>query len=306
MRYQDAQKLKIIDILSSMGVQPAKQVTNPQNGLQYIYNSPFRSDDHPSFVVTLNKNLYYDSGTGEGGNVKNFLALCSGSHRDDIKSGLAWADNIGMKPPTLFEPFERNSPTSIEKKGNSTLELVGVKSLFYYPLKNYIAERGITFEIANKYLKEVVFRNTKQDVKYSAIGFKSGGTWELRKRKFKGTLGTGKSITIFEKNTSELLLFTGFFDFLSYLQAKTLLEPPKTALVLNSDRLIQKAMQYIENHNIDTVEYFKDNDDSGFQTLIDLKKSKAQIIDISKTYAKYKDLNEWLVSEKGAIDLKAK
>lgn len=80
----------------------------------------------------------------------------------------------------------------------------------------------------------------------------------------------------------------------------------KTTIVLNSDRLIKKAVQYIENHNIDTVEYFKDNDDSGFQTLIDLKKSKAQIIDKSKAYAKYKDLNEWLVNEKGAINLKAK
>ena len=306
MRYQDAQKLKIIDILSSMGVQPAKQVNRPQGGLQYVYNSPFRNDDNPSFVVTLDKNLYYDNATGEGGNVKNFLALCSGSHRDDIKSGLAWVSTLGIKPPTLFESFEKKSPTSTEKKGSSTLERIGVKPLFYYPLKNYIAERGISFEIANKYLKEVIFRNTKQDVKYSAIGFKSGGTWELRKRKFKGTLGTGKNITVFEKNTSELLLFTGFFDFLSYLQAKGLLEPPKTAIVLNSDRLIKKAVQYIENHNIDTVEYFKDNDDSGFQTLIDLKKSKAKIIDISKTYAKYKDLNEWLVNEKGAINLKAK
>lgn len=301
MRYQDAQKLQIIDILERMGVQKAGERIHSKSGLQYFYNSPFRQDNNPSFYVTLDKNLYYDQATGEGGNVKNFLALCSGSDRDDIKSGLAWADTLGITAISLFNPPPKMSPTSTEKKVMATLSFIGEKPLFYYPLKNYIKERGISFEIANKYLKEIVFKNNKQNATYSAIGFKSGDCWELRKKKFKGTLGTGKDITIFEKMTPGILIFTGVFDFLSYLEAKKIIEPDKTVIVLNSDRFIKRAVDYINKNEVKTVEYFKDNDTSGELTLKEMEQCKAHVVDKSYAYANYKDLNEWLIAEKQGL-----
>jgi len=297
MRYQQANNILIIDVLSSLGYQPVTQRNDTRNGLQYIYCSPFRDDANPSFVVTLNKNLYYDNGTGEGGNIKNLLAILSGSHRDDIKAALKFADRFNTGH-TITKPTKIKSTG---KKEKSILEVLEVKKLTSFALIIYLEKREITQEVAFKYCKEISYLNHNTNKKYFAIGFKSGSqSWEIRNEYFKGSLGLGKSITIINKDTSKILLFSGFIDFLSYLELKKTLTPTITTIVLNSDRFIKKAIEYINENNIQAVSFYKDNDESGNLCLIELQKTKANIIDQSINYSKHNDLNDYLMAQNKA------
>ena len=77
---------------------------------------------------------------------------------------------------------------------------------------------------------------------YSAIGFRNNeGGFELRNPWFKGS-SSPKAITSFEKGAEELVVFEGFFDFLSHQtihQNKHFFIPD--FLVLNSTSFFEKS-----------------------------------------------------------------
>src|SRR5690606_26590149 len=144
-------------------------------------------------------------------NVKNLLALLSGSHKDDISSALKYADRmygtiVDYKPVSNLPKAPKSKPTFI---------LLETSDIYFYPLKKYLNERKIPLQIANQYCKEVKFLNTKINKEFKAVGFKAGNCWELRNSSFKCSVGTPKKITIHEKQSSIVEVYTGFFDFLS-------------------------------------------------------------------------------------------
>ena len=73
MDFAEIQKLHILDYLQANGHQPVKI----KFGSAW-YHSPLRQERTPSFKVDLNRNLWYDFGTGEGGNLFNLvMKLCN-------------------------------------------------------------------------------------------------------------------------------------------------------------------------------------------------------------------------------------
>ncbi|WP_354668616.1 toprim domain-containing protein [Pseudoalteromonas sp. C2R02] len=110
---------------------------------------------------------------------------------------------------------------------------------------------------------------------------------------------------MFNYHTSNVLLFEGFIDFLSYLTVKKISEPPFTTVVLNSSVMMPRFIEFVnKNKFISSVDYFRDRDEiegknTGLQTLKHIQKSlePIRINDISRFYIKYKDLNEWLKNE---------
>lgn len=194
--------------------------------------------------------------------------------------------------------------TGLKRKPDS-IEILAVGEIYAFPLKEYITKvRCIPFDIANQYLKEVKCR-TKDHKEFYALGFASGDTYALRNKHFKGFAGAGVDIRIFEQGTPEVIMFEGCIDFLSYLAAKNLSTPNKTAIVLNGYAMIGRAIRYIQNApGIKILEFFRDRDEvlgktmeknTGLQTL---KKLKAElenipVVDRSETYSEFKDLNEW-------------
>ena len=59
-------QISIIDYLDNQGFKPVK---HHPNGKELLYFSPMRSETKPSFSVNTEKNLWYDYGTGEGGDI---------------------------------------------------------------------------------------------------------------------------------------------------------------------------------------------------------------------------------------------
>lgn len=186
--------------------------------------------------------------------------------------------------------------------------MLEVKPLFSYPLKNYLKdERKLNLDICNNYVSEIVYKHIKTDRTYYAVGFKSGDTWAVRrgggksKEGFKDFLGKGVDISVFDYKTDKILLFEGFIDFLSYLTAKNSKEPLNTCIILNSAVQIKKLIAYIKsNPNIKAIDYFRDRDKAGLESLNRLVKelNSVNIRDMmSETYPNHDDLNRWLTDE---------
>ncbi len=64
MNIQEAKTIRIADYLQSLGYSPVKQ-----QGRSLWYKSPFRQETEASFKVNTDRNLWYDYGSGKGGNI---------------------------------------------------------------------------------------------------------------------------------------------------------------------------------------------------------------------------------------------
>ncbi len=327
MRTQEAFTISILDCAYKLGLKFSHNYTNPEGLTEHIFHSPLRKDENPSIYINEVKNVWYDyGGITDGGGIIHFINYLYGNSLSDTKKALKILDNIY---PQLKHPSKRNSQArSIghisqglpvlknsafskneftpagsynKKEKEAVFEVVQVKDLFSYPLKNYLKDdRGISLDIAKVHVKEIVYRHIEKDVEFYGIGFKSGDTWAIRRKQFKGFLGKGADISIIDIKTDNILIFEGFMDFLSYLTAKRIKKPQNTVIVLNSAVFLRRALEFIkENDNIKSIDYFRDRDDTGKQSINKLEKVLSDVIirDKSNTYPNHKDLNEWLTNE---------
>lgn len=260
---------------------------------------------------------------GAGGRLIELVCHINGLDTREVSRALRILDGVfphvvrrgkAYKPHRTISQYSNQKPQSTLaqvvgatglKRNPDSIEILAVTEVYAFPLKEYITKtRGIPFNIASHYLKEVKCR-TKDQREFYALGFASGRTYALRNKHFKGFAGAGVDIRIFEQGTPEIIMFEGFIDYLSYLAAKRLLTPDKTAIVLNGYAMIGRAIHHIQNvPGIKVVEFFRDRDEvlgksieknTGLQTL---KKLQAElgamtIIDRSDTYPEFKDLNDW-------------
>ena len=67
MNAAQAKQIPMKALLASLGHQPAKE----RRG-ELWYLSPFRQESEPSFKINQERNIWYDFGEGEGGNVLDF------------------------------------------------------------------------------------------------------------------------------------------------------------------------------------------------------------------------------------------
>ncbi len=67
---QKMRQIDIVEYLEKIGYQPQKIRNN-----DYWYLSPLREEKEASFKVNRKLNLYYDHGTGRGGNFIDFALL---------------------------------------------------------------------------------------------------------------------------------------------------------------------------------------------------------------------------------------
>jgi len=332
MRTQEARQIPITDYLDRIGAKFAR-TQNGTNGQEYVYHSPIRDDVKPSLCVNIGKNIWSDVPEGVGGRLIELVCHVNGLQKNDISGALKLLDGIfpivsksslavssiisksklqSDQETSLFNYASLktsddavNNATGLKKK-SVAIEIKQVKPLFSFPLKNYLSDtRKINLNIADQYIKEVHCQLTATGNNFYAIGFKSGATYSLRNKNFKGFAGTGVDITIFDHQTSNILVFEGFIDFLSYLTAKKVSKPPFTCVVLNSSAMIGRLITYVNNTPlISSIDYFRDRDElegknTGLNTLKELNSQlqKIKIRDMSVTYPQYKDLNDWLVDQ---------
>ena len=275
--YKEAKQIDLVEYLSSLGFKPAKI-----RGNDYWYLSPLRDEKTPSFKINQNINCWYDHGIGKGGNLVDFGMVYFNC------SSLEFLQRLNGKF-FLHQPV-KSIPTKQLKENK--LIVLGDFILSSPHLTNYLAKRKIPYLIADKYCREV--RYQMNDKVYYGIGFKTdSGSFEIR-NPFLKSASSPKSITTFKNGCSEVAVFEGFFDFLSYKVLEEKNDVLKTDyMVLNSLSFFEKSMVKMEQYNM--VKLYLDNDKAGQNASRLALSTSNKYKDESNLYANCKDLNDWLV-----------
>ena len=279
MDVRQMREIPIADFLNAMGIQPQKQ-----KGDILWYNAPSRTERTPSFKVDTNKNVWSDFGIGKGGDIFDLAGEFIGS--GDFLLRAAFIAKSRTCPLPVLEQPQKN------REREPVFEDIWVRPLQDAKLLGYLKERGILAEIAIPNCEEVRYR--VHGKRYYAIGFRNdAGGLELRNRFFKGCIPP-KDISLKRNDSDICAVFEGFMDYLSAMQLGII---ASDWLVLNSVSNVERAVKALQGY--ERIECFLDNDEAGrktFQRLYD--RFGERVIDRSTLYADYKDLNDYLLSQR--------
>ena len=270
----DNKHIQIIDFLTSHHYQPTAK-----KGANWWYLSPLHDEKTASFKVDINKNVWYDFGWGKGGGVKTLIELLF--HPNNFQD---YFRNL-----TIANPVQQIQET--KTADGIAFTNIETEELNHYALYKYVVQRGITWNVAKRYCKEVHYRSHGRN--YFALGFpnRSGG-YEIRNAYFKGCISP-KDISVISQGNEVCHVFEGFIDFLSYV----VLHGDCDAVVLNSVINVPKCIEILDKYNC--IYCHLDNDEAGRNATLQLKANcRSQTIDASDEYAGDKDLNEYLCKRK--------
>lgn len=300
MNCKQAKQISLILILQEIGA-VIKKITDRE----IWYLSPFRDEDKASFKYDIEKNIWFDHGSGKGGNVLDFVMSY---YRCDLREALSLLSKESYS-------FSFHQQMALISDGSHKEQIVSVGVIKHLALKSYLESRGIDVDLAKKYCKEIHYFNDNDNPTsqndlllkekrkpFFAIGFENDlGGYETRNKFFKGCLKT-KAITTIKNGSETLNLFEGFLDFLSYL----ILFPEKENedfVITNSTSLVEKTIDLLPNYK--HVKTFFDNDSSGRSSSEVIKANvKNKFENCSSQYKNHKDLNNYLISIKKIMDRK--
>ena len=277
MNIDDIKKISLVEFLNQLGYQPTGR---DSKGLWFY--APYRSERKPSFHVNPRKNVWFDFGSGDGGDIFTLAGeLCDST--DFIRQAEYIAEKMQMPiaKPYKPEPF-------IEQP---TFEDVKISKLLSPALLSYLVNRGIPADIAQRYCVQVDYKLHGKN--YYAIGFEnSAHGYELRNAFFKGSYPP-KHITHIANSNARCNVFEGFIDFLS---AERLgLNEGNDSVVLNSVANVGKAIPTLAKYPL--ILCYLDNDTAGRAAVARLRREFGdRVSDKSALYPDHKDLNDYLQS----------
>lgn len=288
MNIDQIKKISLVEFLNQLGYQPTGR---DSKGLWFY--APYRSERKPSFHVNPNRQVWFDFGTGAGGDIFSLAGEMSGE-TDFLKQ----ADYIAEKMRLLVaSSSERRFATAknpykpMPFVEEPTFENMKVSRLTSPALLKYLADRGISRDIAQRYCVQIDYElHGKQ---YYAIGFENNAHgYELRNPFFKGSYPP-KHITRIANGNAGCNVFEGFIDFLS---AERLgFNDGNDSVVLNSVSNVAKATSPLADYTV--IQCYLDNDAAGRAALAGLRREFGdRVMDKSALYPNNKDVNEYLMS----------
>ena len=288
MNIDEIKKISLVEFLNQLGYQP---VGRDSKGLWFY--APYRSERKPSFHVNPNRQIWFDFGTGAGGDIFSLAGEMSGEtdflrQADYIadKMRLPVASSSERRFATAKNPYK---PTPFVEE--PTFEKVKVSRLTSPALLKYLSDRGITCEIAQRYCVQVDYQLHGKD--YYAIGFQNNAHGlELRNPFFKGSYPP-KYITHIANGNARCNVFEGFIDFLS---AERLgFNDGMDSVVLNSVSNVAKTITPLADYTV--IQCYLDNDTAGRAALARLQREFGdRVMDKSAIYPNHKDVNDYLMS----------
>ena len=293
MNIAQIKQIDLVDYLRAIGFSPTKETAKSA-----WYHAPYREDRTPSFKVNKDKNVWYDFGTAQSGDIIDLAELLY--HSKDVSRLLKLIE--GAAPalaPLIRTPISQSGERLTERFRN-----VKVVGLNHEALKSYLQSRGIDLDIVECECKEIHYTCNKKE--YFAVAFPNiAGGYEIRNPYFKGCIAP-KDISIIQKPDRLggrcCCLFEGFMDYLSYLTLVKLgriTEDNESVdyIVLNSVSNIGRAIEPMRKYKV--IHCYLDNDDAGrrvVDSLHELLGDKVQ--DMFAPYPLYKDLNDFLRNKK--------
>lgn len=277
MNIDEIKKISLVEFLNQLGYKPTGR---DSKGLWFY--APYRSERKPSFHVNPRKNVWYDFGTGAGGDIFSLAGAISGE-TDFVRQADYIAEKMSLPCAAPYKP--------LPFKEEPTFDNVEVSRLESPVLLRYLAERGIPREIAQRYCVQVDYN--LHNKRYYAIGFENNAHgYELRNSFFKGSYPP-KHITHITNGNPRCNVFEGFIDVLS---AERLGYNDGTdTIVLNSVSNLNKALAPLREYSV--VSCYLDNDNAGRAALAKLQNELGdKVMDKSALYPNHKDVNDYLMS----------
>ncbi|HYF69061.1 MAG TPA: toprim domain-containing protein [Ohtaekwangia sp.] len=277
MNIKQLNEIPIVEFLEKEGIYPARKV-----GRNSWYISPIRAKERsPSFKVDDKINRWYDHGIGEGG--KLFDLALRLYQTSDVKALIEVLNNHYSLP---IKSYTARSYSAVREP---LISIEDVRPLgFHQALVHYLNSRGIDFNVADQYCKDVTFK--LKDKTYFAVGFQNrSGGFELRNSLFKGS-SSPKDITIVRNKSDSVNVLEGFMDFLSMLKLN--LSPANhDHLILNSVSFASKSLSILREYK--NVKLFLHNDESGV-TKTGMIQAELHAEDLSYLYKSHNDINDLL------------
>jgi len=280
MNITEAKKTHLIDYLHVNGHNPVK--------IRYgsaWFLSPMRKENTPSFKVNLSKNLWYDFGTGEGGNLIDFVMKLHNANLPETLELIGKNSFSTEHYNNVAEPADQSWHIKIER----------IRGLCNPALIQYIKSRNVSQAFARRFLKEAFY--TVHDKRYFALAFKNDKDgFELRSAFFKTGSSPKYFTTIPGADNSKLNVFEGFMDFLSCCSHYNKI-PRFRTIVLNSLSFLPRIESLLEDAK--EINLFLDNDKAGMAASRQIITRYDQVKDWAPVlYPDHKDFNEFLMNRR--------
>ena len=279
-------RIRELDLAAWLQMQGYSVAARRKNGTDYWYLSPLREEKTASFHVNRLTNEWYDFGLMAGGNPVDFFLRYFNCSIPELLARFSTALSAQQLPQ-----FDQGI-TCERSDHASQLRVKMAHPIFAYPLKAYLHQRQIPLSEAQRFCKEVSFEINGRE--YYGIGFQNDrGGWEIRNKNFKQS-SSPKDITTLGCGAAEVKVFEGFFDFLSWQCLNLDTSPPSfDFVILNGAGMFDRALPFLNGHK--RVGLWLDRDVTGRRYTEYALSLGDRFVDESALFARYKDLNEWLV-----------
>jgi len=273
------EKLSIRTVLESFSLFPAKE--NRKTAFYYALD---REEKIPSLSVDFVKNKAFDFGTGKSYDV---ISIVQQMNRCSVSDALKYLEKFD---------FSVQNNTQIEEAVQiKNYKIIKVNEIQHPALIQYLKSRKVCEQ--KDLVKEIEYMLNGK--KYFGIGFfnNSGGV-EIRSKYSKICLGK-KDVTLIKNdlNTSnEIVVFEGFFDYLTFKNLESAESSISDCLILNSTAMLFKVDEELREY--DKISLFLDNDANGNTTKAIIQKNYKNVEDCSLLYKNFQDLNEWFCAVK--------
>ena len=272
------EKINIRTVLESFHLFPVKE-----NRKTAFYFALDREEKIPSLSVDFVKNKAFDFGTGKSYDV---ISIVQQMNQCSVFSALKYLVKFDFSVQNEFHNEEL-----MQKK---EYEILKVRKIQHPALIQYLKSRKVYEQ--KELVKEVEYELNGK--KYFGIRFfnNSGGV-EIRNKYSKICLGK-KDVTLIKNElniSTEIVIFEGFFDYLTFRKLEKQEINNSDYLILNSTAMLFKIEEMLKKYA--KISLLLDNDSNG-----ELAKSKIQnqyknVEDCSLIYQKFKDLNEWFCKQ---------
>ena len=272
------EKINIRTVLESFNLFPVKE-----NRKTAFYFALDREEKIPSLSVDFVKNKAFDFGTGKSYDV---ISIVQQMNQCSVSEALKYLETFDFSIHNEFQ----NEGTKQYKE----YKILNVREIQHPALIQYLKSRKVYEQ--KELVKEIEYELNGK--KYFGVGFfnNSGGV-EIRNKYSKICLGK-KDVTLLKNELNsfnEILIFEGFFDYLTFKNLEKNENSNSDYIILNSTSMLFKVEETLKKY--DKISLFLDNDKNGNATKKAILKKYENVEDCSLIYQKFKDLNEWFCND---------
>ncbi|WP_316738447.1 hypothetical protein [Pedobacter aquatilis] len=283
-------QISILSFLKNLGHKPVKQI-----GKEHYFKSIFRNEHTDSLVVNEELEVWFDRGGRNASGIRGGTII-------DIALAYWYPVSLEIAIQKIKETMADITLKKVKSRHRKKLPVLNrryvireIKEITRNPsIFSFLLCRGV-WTVADECLKEIHYQVAglaQSNKSFYAAGWQNeNGGWEIRNKYFKGCLGT-RGLTFIASNSSRLLLFEDYFDYLTWRFYHE--DEPADIIVLNSLSLLGAAIKRCKAYA--EIEIYFSNDVSGKEASLKVTGIYPSAKDCSLEYRGYNNYNEMLMS----------